>query len=69
MFWISNLYNLQRRNSVEKLRYLVLEDGQVFKGKAFGGDNFTIGQLVSNTSMSGYQEILSDNSYVLFVLT
>ena len=49
---------------MEKLRYLVLEDGQVFKGKAFGGDNFTIGQLVSNTSMSGYQEILSDNSYV-----
>ncbi|MGY3756518.1 carbamoyl phosphate synthase small subunit [Helcococcus kunzii] len=49
---------------MEKLRYLVLEDGQVFEGKAFGSDNFTIGELVSNSSMTGYQEILSDNSYV-----
>lgn len=47
-----------------KTRYLVLENGQVFEGKAFGSDNFTIGELVSNTSMTGYQEILSDNSYV-----
>lgn len=31
--------------------------------QAFGSDNFQIGELVFNTSMTGYQEILTDNSY------
>ena len=44
-------------------RLLVLEDGSVYRGKAFGSDNFRIGELVFNTSMTGYQEILTDNSY------
>ena len=44
-------------------RLLVLEDGSVYRGKAFGSDHFRIGELVFNTSMTGYQEILSDNSY------
>lgn len=44
-------------------RLLVLEDGSVYRGKAFGSDNFQIGELVFNTSMTGYQEILTDNSY------
>ncbi len=44
-------------------RLLVLEDGSVYKGKAFGADNFQMGELVFNTSMTGYQEILTDNSY------
>ncbi len=44
-------------------RLLILEDGTVFKGKGFGSDNFRIGELVFNTSMTGYQEILTDNSY------
>lgn len=44
-----------------KVRYLILEDGSYFEGKAFGGDNFKIGKIISNTSMSGYQEILLDN--------
>lgn len=44
-------------------RYLVLEDGSVFEGKAFGSNNFKIGELVFNTGMSGYQEVLSDLSY------
>lgn len=46
-----------------KERYLVLEDGSVYRGKAFGSDEFKIGELVFNTSMTGYQEILTDNSY------
>ena len=45
-----------------KERYLVLEDGSVYRGKAFGSDEFKIGELVFNTSMTGYQEILTDNS-------
>ncbi|MDY2958524.1 glutamine-hydrolyzing carbamoyl-phosphate synthase small subunit [Floccifex sp.] len=44
-------------------RLLVLEDGSVYRGTAFGSDNFKIGELVFNTSMTGYQEILTDNSY------
>ena len=46
-----------------KERLLILEDGSVYKGKAFGSDDFQIGEIVFNTSMTGYQEILTDNSY------
>jgi carbamoyl-phosphate synthase small subunit len=42
---------------------LVLEDGTVLAGRSFGADVETIGELVFNTSMSGYQEILTDPSY------
>ena len=44
-------------------RKLVLEDGQVYSGGAFGADGERILELVFNTSMVGYQEILSDPSY------
>ncbi len=44
-------------------RLLILEDGSVYEGQAFGSDHFQIGELVFNTSMTGYQEILTDNSY------
>jgi carbamoyl-phosphate synthase small subunit len=42
---------------------LALEDGTVFEGKSFTGDFETTGEIVFNTSMSGYQEILTDPSY------
>ena len=42
---------------------LVLADGRVFKGKAFGAKGTVVGEVVFNTAMSGYQEILSDPSY------
>ncbi len=42
---------------------LVLEDGAVFKGRPFAGNGETVGEVVFNTSMSGYQEILTDPSY------
>lgn len=42
---------------------LVLEDGRTFVGKSFGADGETFGEMVFNTSMSGYQEILTDPSY------
>lgn len=44
-------------------RYLVLEDGTYFEGVGFGSSHYTVGELVFNTSMTGYQEILTDNSY------
>lgn len=42
---------------------LVLEDGTAFKGKSFGAVGETTGEVVFNTSMTGYQEILTDPSY------
>ncbi len=42
---------------------LVLEDGRTFKGASFGAEGETFGEMVFNTSMSGYQEILTDPSY------
>ncbi len=42
---------------------LVLSDGTVFEGISFGADGEVIGEVVFNTSMTGYQEILTDPSY------
>lgn len=42
---------------------LVLENGRTFRGEGFGGRNESIGEVVFNTSITGYQEIVSDPSY------
>jgi carbamoyl-phosphate synthase small subunit len=42
---------------------LVLEDGRAFAGLSFGAEGESFGEMVFNTSMSGYQEILTDPSY------
>ena len=42
---------------------LVLEDGRTFNGASFGAEGETFGEMVFNTSMTGYQEILTDPSY------
>ena len=42
---------------------LVLRDGRVFRGQALGADGETSGEVIFNTAMSGYQEILTDPSY------
>lgn len=42
---------------------LALADGRVFRGRAFGARTTRVGEVVFNTAMSGYQEILSDPSY------
>jgi len=47
----------------EKPALLALADGTVFRGRAFGADAEAVGELVFNTSMTGYQEILTDPSY------
>ena len=43
--------------------YLVLEDGSVYEGESMGAVGTTYGEVVFNTSMTGYQEILTDPSY------
>ena len=42
---------------------LALEDGRVFRGRSWGSDGEACGEMVFNTSMSGYQEVLTDPSY------
>ena len=42
---------------------LILEDGRTFNGASFGAEGETFGEIVFNTSMTGYQEILTDPSY------
>ena len=49
--------------------FLVLEDGTVFEGKSFGAAGEKLGEVVFNTSLSGYQEILTDPSYKSQIVT
>ncbi len=46
-----------------KQALLVLEDGRAFRGRSWGADGEICGEVVFNTSMTGYQEILTDPSY------
>lgn len=50
-------------------RYLVLENGSIYEGEAFGAPNSIVGELVFNTGMSGYQESITDLSYHGQILT
>jgi carbamoyl-phosphate synthase small subunit len=48
---------------------LALEDGSLFHGQAIGADGETSGEVVFNTAMTGYQEILTDPSYARQIVT
>ncbi|MEP6899046.1 MAG: carbamoyl-phosphate synthase domain-containing protein, partial [Rhodanobacter sp.] len=48
---------------------LALEDGSVFHGHAAGASGSTVGEVVFNTAMTGYQEILTDPSYARQIVT
>ena len=48
---------------------LALADGTVFKGQSFGASGLSVGEVVFNTAMTGYQEILSDPSYSRQIVT
>ncbi|WP_453997064.1 carbamoyl phosphate synthase small subunit [Bacillus nitroreducens] len=50
-------------------RQLILEDGTVFVGEGFGGKTEKIGEVIFNTGMTGYQEILSDPSNCGHIVT
>ena len=56
---------------MSKRAFLALEDGSVYEGYSFGAEDTTYGEVVFNTSMSGYQEMLTDPSYAgqILVLT
>jgi len=42
---------------------LVLKDGTIFRGNSIGAEGQAVGEVVFNTAMTGYQEILTDPSY------
>ena len=48
---------------------LILEDGTTFSGKSIGIDSFSVGEIVFNTAMTGYQEIITDPSYHKQIVT
>jgi len=58
-----NPYNPVLMNKSPRVAKLALEDGTVFTGRAFGHHGTSEGEVVFNTSMTGYQEILTDPSY------
>ena len=48
---------------------LALEDGNLFRGHSFGAEGIAVGEVVFNTAMTGYQEILTDPSYARQIVT
>lgn len=54
---------------MRKPALLVLEDGTIFHGDSIGADGKTVGEVVFNTAMTGYQEILTDPSYARQIVT
>ncbi|MEK7847342.1 MAG: glutamine-hydrolyzing carbamoyl-phosphate synthase small subunit, partial [Chloroflexota bacterium] len=54
---------------MNRTAFLVLEDGSVYQGSAFGSPDTAYGEVVFNTSMTGYQEVLTDPSYAGQIVT
>jgi carbamoyl-phosphate synthase small subunit len=54
---------LGREDSLETTAYLLLEDGRRFDGELVGAADLALGEVVFNTCMTGYQEVLTDPSY------
>lgn len=54
---------------MSNIALLVLEDGTIFRGVSIGAEGHSVGEVVFNTSMTGYQEILTDPSYSRQIVT
>lgn len=54
---------------MSKPAILALADGSIFRGEAVGADGHSVGEVVFNTAMTGYQEILTDPSYARQMVT
>ncbi len=60
---LSFAYTVLTSETVTQSAYLLLEDGRQFWGEPMGAAGMTLGEVVFNTSMTGYQEVLTDPSY------
>jgi carbamoyl-phosphate synthase small subunit len=58
-----------REDEVRQPALLALEDGSLFRGESIGAEGSTAGEVVFNTAMTGYQEILTDPSYARQIVT
>ena len=54
---------------MSKPAILALADGSIFRGESIGADGSSVGEVVFNTAMTGYQEILTDPSYARQIVT
>ncbi|EFU85163.1 carbamoyl-phosphate synthase, small subunit [Staphylococcus lugdunensis M23590] len=63
------MLNIRRKCNMLERRYLVLEDGTFYEGYKLGSDELSIGEIVFNTAMTGYQETISDPSYTGQIIT
>src|SRR5712672_1315271 len=63
------LYPLQTMTAISESAALVLADGSAFRGRSIGAPGFAVGEVVFNTAMTGYQEILTDPSYCRQIVT
>ena len=63
------LLSLQGSSQTNPQAILALADGTVFVGNSIGAAGHTVGEVVFNTAMSGYQEILTDPSYCQQLVT
>ena len=68
-YWPVNKMGPGLSVATEKRATLLLEDGRVFRGKGHGFEGEAVGEVVFNTSMTGYQEILTDPSYAGQIVT
>src|SRR5947209_6403097 len=59
----SDIIRAAHRTGTRFISRLGLSDGTVFTGRSFGAGGETFGEVVFNTSMTGYQEVLTDPSY------
>ena len=58
-----------RETTLRKYAILTLADGTVFEGFSIGAETIGVGEVVFNTAMTGYQEILTDPSYAKQIVT
>lgn len=63
------MLHLNKGEFVTRKALLVLEDGNVFHGRSIGAPGRRVGEVVFNTAMTGYQEILTDPSYARQIVT
>ena len=63
-------FKLDEVNKTKKLdSILILNDGNVFFGRSFGSKKTNVGEICFNTSITGYQEIITDPSYANQIIT
>ena len=58
-----------RENKKTMIAVLALENGTIYRGQAAGAEGEARGEVVFNTSMTGYQEVLTDPSYAGQIVT